>query len=509
MTVVHRFRPGAVPVRFLAQTAVALAAVVSAAGCRVDDPVGVTAVALSPKSVAVAGTTIQGRYIVVLRDSVADIAGTTTRVLRGTTAQVGRAYERTLKGFSAVMSDDDANALSRNPAVAFVEADRIVTGNGLQTSAPWATDRIDQRSRPLSGTYSWSTDGTGVNVYILDSGIRTGHEQFGGRARSVYGAIGDGWDSGDCSGHGTYAAGLAASDQYGSAKRANLLSVRVLDCSNNGTTSGVIAGLDWLAANRALPAVANMSFGLPYSAALNQAVQNVINAGVTVTVSAGNDGLDACNYSPASVGGAVTVGGTTDLDNMASWSNRGPCVDLFAPGHDVFSTWNRSDLYSSVMVMTGSSASAGLAAGAAAMYLADNPSASPATVAAALVAASTTGVLAGVPAGTPNRLLYVGAGGGTGDTTVTPPVTTDKPPTASLTVSCRKTVCTFSGAGSTDDKGIVSYSWSFGDGQTASTTSPAVSHTYVASSTYTATLIVADVSNQKAQASIVVKLKGR
>jgi serine protease len=509
MTVAYRFRPGAFPTRPWARSVTALAIIASAAACAGDDPVGVSAIARPVKSVASAGTVVQGQYLIVLRDSVADVAGAMARITRDAGATNGKAFGAALKGFSATMSEEAANALSRNPAVALVEADRIVTAYGTQASAPWALDRIDQRLRPLSGSYSWTTSGSGVNIYILDTGIRTTHMQFSGRARSVYGAFGDGWDAADCSGHGTYVAALAGGNDFGSAKGATLNSVRVLDCSANGTTSGVIAGLSWLAANRVLPAVANMSFGLPYSAALNQAVDAVISAGVTVTVAAGNDGTDACVVSPAGVGGAITVGGSTSIDAQASWSNRGSCVDLFAPGTNVISASADGDSY--VTSTSGSSASAALAAGAAAMYLEGNRSASPAAVANALISAATTGVMVDLTSGSPNRLLYTGPADAQAPPPPPPPPppTVDAPPTASLTVSCRKTVCTFDGTRSTDDIGIVRYSWTFGDGAQAATSTATTTHTYASAGSYTATLTVADAAGQTATASYAVRIKGR
>jgi hypothetical protein len=408
------------------------------------------------------------------------------------------------------MSEDAATALSENPAVAFVEPDRVATANETQPAA-WATDRIDQRSLPLSQTYSWTNTGVGVNVYILDSGILTNHPQFQGRASSDYDVFGTGWDPRACTDHGTYVAGLVGSSDYGVAKAVNLRSVRVLDCSAIGTTSGIIAGVNWLVGNRVLPAVVNMSFALPKSDALNLAVQALINSGVTVTASAGNitstdPGADACQYSPASVPAAITVGGTMANDGMASWTKRGACLDLFAPGHTVYSTGIYVDGQPGVANKTGSSASAALTAGAAALYLQSNPSASAAAVSSALTSAATAGVLTGVDGASPNRLLYTGAAG---SEPPPPPPTSDAAPTASLSVSCRKNACTFNGSGSKDDKGIVSYAWNFGDGTNVSTTTSTTTHTYAAASTFTASLTVTDGANQSAVASYVVKLGKR
>jgi len=268
----------------------------------------------------------------------------------------------------------------------------------------------------------------------------------------------------------------------------------------------VIAGLNWLASNRVLPAVANLSFGLPYDPALNQAVANVINAGVTVTASSGNADVDACQVSPAGVTGAITVGIVSDLDVVTSYpSNWGPCIDLYAPGTNIISAWATGDnvQYS----QSGSSASAAFAAGAAAMYLEANPSASPAMVANALISTATTGVLVGLNAQSPNRLLYTGPAGGTGTTETPPPI--DNPPSARISVSCRKTVCTFNGGSSTDDHGIVQYSWSFGDAATGAGLT--ATHTYGASGTYTVNLTVLDTANQSGVGtySLRVSTKGR
>jgi subtilisin family serine protease len=472
--------------------------------CRADETVAVPAHSMQGPNRAVAGAAITDRYIVVLRDSVEDVPRAATRLLKAANARVDRTFGKAIKGFSADMPEQLAVAIAASPLVAAVEPDRVVEAHELQTPAPWALDRIDQRTLPLSSSYSYESTGAGVNVYILDSGIRTTHQLFGGRASSVFSAFADGLA--ECNGHGTYVAGIVGSSTYGVAKGVSLKSVRVLDCNAVGTTSSIIAGLDWLLANRQAPAVANMSFGLPLSAALNQAVANVINAGVTVVASAGNNGADACQVSPASVAGVITVGGSTSMDAMASWSGRGTCVDLFAPGTNVVSTWNTGD--AAFYVTSGSSAASPHAAGAAALYLGGNPTASPSAVSNALTSAATTGVLTGLDTGSPNRLLYTGSATSE-PTPPPPPPPTDNPPKASFSVSCRKTACKFDGSKSADDKGIVSYAWSFGDGTTAQTTGPTTSHTYMVAATYTVALTVTDAAGQKASAVSSVRIKGR
>src|SRR5262245_16315896 len=256
MMAAHRIRARALSTHPWTRRATALAIVASAAACRVDDRVGVDATTPPAKSLSTAVAATQGQYIVVLRDSVADINGAAARVLRAANANTapGHVYGRAIKGFSAALSEEAADALAQNPAVAFVEEDQVVTAasSGTQSPAPWATDRIDQRTLPLSNSYSWSSTGAGVNVYILDTGIRTTHVQLVPRARSVYGA------STDCNGHGTYVAGLVGSPNYGSAKGTNMLSVQVLGCDGTGTTTGIVPGMAWLVDTRVLWAVAKM-----------------------------------------------------------------------------------------------------------------------------------------------------------------------------------------------------------------------------------------------------------
>jgi subtilisin family serine protease len=300
------------------------------------------------------------------------------------------------------MSEEEALALSQDPDVRFVEEDSIVEAWVTQTNATWGLDRIDQRDRPLNGTYVYTTTGSGVNAYIIDTGIRRTHGQFGGRAFAGFDAFGG--STTDCNGHGTHVAGTVGGSTYGVAKSVRLYAVRVLNCSGSGTNSGVIAGVDWVTANHVKPAVANMSLGGGASSALDTAVRNSIAAGVTYAVAAGNSNANAGNYSPARVGEAITVGATTSTDARASYSNYGSVVDIFAPGSSITSAWHTSN--TATRTISGTSMASPHVAGVAARYLQSNPSASPATVRNAIVNDATTGRITGLPTGTSNRLLF-------------------------------------------------------------------------------------------------------
>ena len=355
---------------------------------------------------------IPNHYIVVLDEDAsgpdADFGRAAARAEevanRTRTARITNIYAHALVGFSAEMTEEDAIALSQDPDVRLVEEDSIVYIGATQTSAPWGLDRTDQRDRPLSGTYSYTSTGSGVNVYVIDTGIRRTHTQFGGRAVAGYDAIGDGRNGTDCNGHGTHVAGTVGGSTYGIAKAVRLYSVRVLNCSGSGTNSGVIAGVNWVTANRITPAVANMSLGGGASSALDTAVNNSINAGVTYAVAAGNSNANAANYSPARVSAAITVGSTTSSDARSSFSNYGSVVDIFAPGSSIRSAWHTGD--TATNTISGTSMASPHVAGVAARYLQNNRTASPATVRNAIVSAATTGRISGLPSGTYNRLLF-------------------------------------------------------------------------------------------------------
>jgi len=295
-------------------------------------------------------------------------------------------------------------SLSEDSRVKFVEEDSMMHTTVTQTNPPWGLDRIGQRDLPLNQVYSYTATGSGVNAYIIDTGIRVTHTQFGGRASVGFDAVGDGQNGNDCNGHGTHVSGTVGGSTFGVAKAVRLFAVRVLSCSGSGSNAGVIAGVDWVTAHRVRPAVANMSLGGGASAALDTAVRNSIASGVTYAIAAGNSNVNAANSSPARVGEAITVGATTMTDARSSFSNFGSVVDIFAPGSAILSAWRTSD--TATNTISGTSMATPHVAGVAARFLQSNPTASPAAVRNELVAQATLNHLSGIPTGTANRLLF-------------------------------------------------------------------------------------------------------
>ncbi|MET0494550.1 MAG: S8 family peptidase [Actinoplanes sp.] len=355
---------------------------------------------------------VPGSYVVVLKQDKSAVAGQVRTLAGKHGAQVQQTYSHALRGFAATMGEREARRMAADPAVAYVQPNVIHRASDTQANPPsYGLDRIDQRNRPLNQAYTYSTAASNVHAYIIDTGIRTTHTDFGTRAVSGFDAI-DGGAADDCNGHGTHVAGTVGGSSYGVAKGVQLVAVRVLNCEGSGTTAQVVAGIDWVTANAAKPAVANMSLGGSADTALDNAVTSSIASGVSYSIAAGNGllglfALDACTQSPARVPTAITVSAVDSADRKASWANRGTCVDVFAPGIDITSAWGTGD--TATNTISGTSMATPHVAGAAALYLAGNPAATAAQVHAAIVSNATTGVVTSPGTGSPNRLLYTGA----------------------------------------------------------------------------------------------------
>lgn len=349
---------------------------------------------------SVSGQKIDDSYVVVVREgadptSVAAVAG----------VRPNHVYTAALNGFSAELNQGQLNALQHNPNVEYIEPDQVFTASTTVTASSWGLDRVDQRSLPLSGTYSYTQTASAVRAYVIDTGIYTSHSQFGGRASNVYDAFGG--NGQDCNGHGTHVAGTIGGSSYGIARAALLRGVRVLNCSGSGSTSGIIAAVDWVRVNRINPAVANLSLGGGYSSSLNTAINNLANSGVFVAVAAGNENQNACNVSPASASAAYTTAASTSTDAKASYSNWGSCVDGYAPGSAIRSAWIGGTTMTNTI--NGTSMASPHVAGVAALYKATYGNVASSTIVSWINSNATASVISGNITGTPNRLLYKAA----------------------------------------------------------------------------------------------------
>jgi subtilisin family serine protease len=359
---------------------------------------------------------IKDSYIVVFKDSTMSAKSVTDQVASKADQYGAKAtytYKSALRGFAGTMSAQAARQLAADPAVAYVQQNRTVHVTTDQPNPPsWGQDRVDQRDLPLNSNYSYSTTASNVTAYVIDTGIRTTHSEFGGRATWGTNTTGDGNDT-DCNGHGTHVSGTIGGATYGLAKAVNLVAVKVLNCAGSGSFAGVAAGIDWVTQNHTSgPAVANMSLGAQGSdAATETAVRNSIADGVVYGIASGNSNADACNFTPARVAEAITVNASTISDARASFSNFGTCTDIFAPGQDITSSWNTNDTASNTI--SGTSMATPHVVGAAALYLADHPTDSPATVQSAMKANATPNKITSPGTGSPNLLLFTGSGGTT------------------------------------------------------------------------------------------------
>jgi aqualysin 1 len=356
--------------------------------------VALLAVAALVPAAAGAARSAEGRYIVVLEESAGNPADVATVHGKRHDAKRDQVFRSALKGYTAKIPAGELAELRRDPQVAYVEPDRLMKVQATQTGATWGLDRIDQRKLPLNSSFNYTRSGAGVRAYVIDTGIRPTHADFGGRAVAEQDFVDPANPSGpyynygkDCNGHGTHVAGTVGGTSYGVAKSVSLVGVRVLDCDGYGLISEIVAGVDWVTRNAQRPAVANMSLGGGASTALDTAVKNSIASGITYAIAAGNENRDACYSSPARVSAAITVAASDRTDRRPYFSNYGSCVDWFAPGVGISSAWHTAD--TAVAAIDGTSMATPHTAGAAAQYLGANPTATPAAVRSALFSQAT------------------------------------------------------------------------------------------------------------------------
>ncbi|WP_290048065.1 S8 family peptidase [Acinetobacter pittii] len=351
---------------------------------------------------------IKNQYIVILNKDV----GSSNEFAQGIAKQHGgrvlQTYDAVLKGFAIYLPDVAGTAfveaMKKNPKVVSVENDTIMKIDATTQSNPdWGLDRIDQKNLPLDSAYTYSQTGSDTTAYIVDTGILSTHQQFSGRVLSGYTAISDGNGTSDCHGHGTHVAGTVGGSTYGVAKNVSLVPIRILGCDGSGASSNVIAGLDWILKNGKKPAVVNMSLGGEANASLDSAVENLFNNGYVMVVAAGNSNTDACSTSPARVSKAITVAATDSTDTRASYSNYGSCVDIFAPGSQINSSWIGSN--TATKVLNGTSMATPHVVGVVAEMLQSTPTTTPQTISTNLLNQASSNVVKN-PSGSPNRLLY-------------------------------------------------------------------------------------------------------
>lgn len=412
---------------------------------------------------------IPDEYIVVLRTPPRG-ASALLAELQGmagiSSVQLLGVYGAALNGFAIKATPAALAALRANANIDFVQPNQVVSAIATQSPTPsWGLDRIDQRNLPLDNSFTYPTGGAVVHAYIIDTGIRMTHNEFTGRIGNATDCIGGQTPPGnDGNGHGTHVAGTVGGTTYGITKNAVLHAVRVLDNGGSGSSASVICGINWVVANFTAPAVSNMSLGGGADAAIDNATNGMVAAGVVSAVAAGNNNADACNSSPARAVNAITVGAIgnfatgTPSDNRASFSNFGTCLDIFAPGVAITSSWNTSN--TATNSISGTSMASPHVAGVAALYRSFNPAATATQVATALISNATLNVVGSPGTGSPNRLLYMGfIGGG--------PPPTNQNPVANFTYNCVPKPdgtgfdCTFNGTTSTDPDGnVVAWSWS-------------------------------------------------
>lgn len=353
------------------------------------------------------GKYIDGAYIVVLNDDVneTEVDRESDRICKLRNAKKNRSFKYALKGFSVNLSAVEIEEVRKDPRVKYIEQDQIVTVVTTQSPATWGLDRLDQPALPLNGSYTYEKNGSTVDAYIFDTGIKLDHAEFTGRLLTGYNSVTIGASPNDGNGHGTHVAGTVGGTKYGVAKGIKLIAVKVLGDNGSGSNSGVIAGVDWAVGHHVVdkPAVGNMSLGGGASQASDDAVRRAISDGIVMCVAAGNSNVDAINSSPARTPEAITVGSTTSSDARSSFSNYGSVVDIFAPGSSITSAWFTSN--TAINTISGTSMACPHVAGVAALYLENNLGTTTAQIEAALKSNAIVGLITGIPAGTANRLL--------------------------------------------------------------------------------------------------------